>query len=233
MSSKFHIRLLAAALIAGGTFSTATVAQAAVITTVSTWTLPGASTGSISNLNNTPAPNNVVAPAVNPDVITYSVFLNAGGLGIGDTEFVVANSGGTTEYQLVQTFLNNTGTPWTGFHLELGYGTGANFVRAGALDLIDFDTPDMTPGASATPFPTVNQQSHTLDYSGATVGLFGAAALKFRIDVPDNLLNNRFTLREYAVTTQPPAVPEPTSMMLLGTGIVGLVAQKIRKRRDA
>jgi hypothetical protein len=229
MGSKFHIRLLAAALLVGGTFSTA---HAAVITSLSPVTLPGASTGTLGSFGNTPAPNNDDAPGVNPNVITSSIFLNAGGLGIIDLEFITANSEGTTEYQLVQTFLNLTGTPWTGFHLELGYGTGANFVRAGDLDLVDFDTPDMTPGATATPFPTVNQQSHTLDYSGATVNLIGTSALKFRLDVPDNLKNNRFTLREYAVTTQPPAVPEPTSMMLLGTGIVGLAA-RFRKRRDA
>jgi hypothetical protein len=231
MRSKFLIRLLAATgLLVGGSVSHA---QASVITSLGTWTLPGASTGTFGNFGNTPAPNNDDAPSVNPNVFNASVFLNAGGIGISDAEFNTSNSGGTTEYQFVQTFLNITGTAITGFHLELGYGTGANFVRSGALDLLDFDTPDLTPGATGTPFSIVNQQSDTIDFSGATIGQIGTMALRFRIDVPDGLPNNKFTLRGYALTgATPPAVPEPTSMMLLGTGLVGLVT-RFRKRRDA
>ena len=45
--------------------------------------------------------------------------------------------------------MNNTGQTWTDFHLELGFGVGAEFVRSSLSDLLDFDTPDIDPVATS------------------------------------------------------------------------------------
>ena len=54
-----------------------------------------------------------------------------------------------------------------------------------------------------------------------------------QIGFPDG--GDKFYLKSLAgdwqqTTTNPPAVPEPTSMVLLGTGLAGIVARARRKR---
>jgi len=67
-------------------------------------------------------------------------------------EFVVANSGGTTEYLVTQSLVNNSGQTWTDFHFELGFGVGTDFIRSGDTDGLDFDTPDQDPAPTSSVF---------------------------------------------------------------------------------
>lgn len=209
--------------------------RAAVITGMGTNVLNNA-TGSIGPVGGVPvAPNNDNSGAPSPNVVASNLFLfNALPL---DFEFTLANSGGTTEYRFTPSFFNITSPTWTNFYLELGFGTGAGFVRSTGLDALDFDTPDGDPAAFSPFFPTVEHQADTIAFRGGSIGQIKPAAFLFAIDLPDDLQKfnpyelNRFTLR---ITPNgapdPTPVPEPASMILVGGGVAALAA-KARKRR--
>jgi hypothetical protein len=231
MPSRITLKTLAAAcLFACGTLADA---HAAVITTATTF-LPGASTGTIGPFGVTPAPNNDDAPGQNPNAFNYNVFFNS--TGITDVEFTVADSGGTTEYFVTQTLINNTGKTWTDYTFELGFGTGANFVRSSLSDLLDFDLPNGGPAPFSSKFASLTHGADTLAWTNGSVTAISAVLFSFSIDLPDNLKTfnpaglNKFTLRQVAAPPAAAPVPEPGSMLLLGGGLLGLAA-KLRKRR--
>jgi hypothetical protein len=205
------------------------VSEAATITNISSFSLPGFSTGSLSFTPAT-APNNDNAATASPNGISYTIFFNAGGLGPADLEFDLANSGGTTEYQVAPAgfgVVNNTGSLLAGFLVELGFGVGPDFVRSGAADELDFDTPDRDPAPQSVRFPVLVHEPDTLRWSETVAGL-GQIGASFAIDVPDGLENvhpeglNRLTLR-----LTPVAIPEPSSAVLLLAGL-SIVALRIR-----
>lgn len=220
---------------------TSAPADAGTITGFGSIALPGFSTGTVGPVGVTPSPNNDDAGGVN--AIGFSLFRNSGGLGPADYEFVVASSGGVTEYLFSGLVVNNTGTPWSHYTFELGFGTGAAFTRSATVDLLDFDLPGGMPAPTSPQFPQLLHGSDLLQWSGATINpLLGggsspfSAAFVFRVDVPDNLaaLNpsglSRFTLRHTTGTGAVPSVPEPATLTLLSAGLLltGLVSRRRR-----
>ena len=210
-------------------------ARAGVITAASFVSLPGSSTGSLGPVGATPSPNNDNATSASPNAIPYSIVFNT--LGTAEFEFQVAASGGTTEY-LFSTpgplpVVNNTGVTWADYHFELGFGTGANFVRSSGLDLLDFDMPDADPAPTATIFTILDHQDDTIDWSGGTVPSIGSVRFVFAIDVPDGLENvnpsglNRFTLRQ-TPTVAP--VAEATTLLMMTAGVAVVVRARRRRR---
>jgi hypothetical protein len=235
--SKLKSYVFAGLLSMGMLTAAAADARAAVITGIGV-TVTNNATGSLGPVGGVPiAPNNDNTGGDSPNVVASNHFLfNTLPL---DFEFKVEDSDGTTEYRFTPSFLNInfTGLTWTQFSFELGFGTGAGFVRSGALDGLDFDYGD--PSAFSPMFPVVEHKEDSLFFSGGSIGSIKPAAFFFAVDVPDGLKgynpydSSRFTVRitpNGAPAPDPTPVPEPGTMMLIGTGVAALVA-KSRKRR--
>jgi hypothetical protein len=170
-----------------------------------------------ANNDNVPNPNfldnNIVVPLKRFDFADYI-----------DIEFLVNPSDLVTEYQVSEFVDNNTGLPWSSYRMQLGFGTGTNFVLSPLNDGLDFDTGppggNDTPPTSAAFGPPSRPDENQLLYSGGLHGS-GAQPYSFRIDVPDvpTLRLSRFTLRQI-----PTAIPEPTTVALLGLVALGVIA---------
>lgn len=126
--------------------------------------------------------------------------------GFIDIVFNVLPTGGTTEYKVFEAVDNNTFIPWTGYIVQLGFGTGGMFIESPSGDGLDFDDPnfDLPPISSA--FSSVVNTPDRLVFSNG-LQLTGSQNYQFRIDVPDGI--TQFTLRQSPV-------PEPSSFLLLG-----------------
>lgn len=150
-------------------------------------------------------------------VIVYQKDYTA--IGPVDLIFTVIPSGGTTEYLVTEGVFNNTGIDWDGYHIELGFGSGAGFVKSIPGDGLDFDAPDENSTANFNPggafFPTVTRptEDDLVAGGGLQPDFTYAGNFVFHVDVPDGI--STFTIRQ-----SPLPVPEPGSavaLMLFGS----------------
>jgi hypothetical protein len=135
-----------------------------------------------------------------------------------ETEFVLENSGGTTEYRFTQTFVNTRRAAWTGFRFELGSGTGAEFVQGGD---VSFDVLNGQSTATSPVFTLVAHGSRVLEWTVGAAPL--VAPFTFAIDVPDGM--ERVTLRQTPLLAAP--VPEPGTF---GLAVISFLAVVLRRK---
>ena len=135
-----------------------------------------------------------------------------------DIQFTVLPSDGVTEYQVSEFVDNNTGSPWGSYRMQLGFGTGVDFVLSALNDGLDFDFPTYDTPPTSAAFPTVlTPDEDQLVFTGGVHGA-GAQPYNVRVDVPDLVgrISPTFTLRQIPIV-----VPEP-STLVLGISAIGL-----------
>jgi hypothetical protein len=138
-----------------------------------------------------------------------------------------SNPGGTTEYRVVESVDNATGTNWSNYTMQLGFGVGSGFTVGPSNDGLDFDTGALgnDPPPSSNGLPLVARPNEdTLLFSGGTHGAI-QRTYEFHIDVPN--VNGdgtyTFTLRQF-----PTAVPEPSTVGLFAVAVFGALNRRRR-----
>ncbi|MHB1035331.1 MAG: choice-of-anchor F family protein [Pirellulales bacterium] len=129
-----------------------------------------------------------------------------------DIVFQVQPSNGVTEYKVFESVDNNTSINWSGYKMQLGSGTGANFVPALPGSGLDFDFPTFDAFPLSSAFSTVLPGENVLGFT-AGVHSSGSETYQFRIDVPD--LSPTGAMESFTLRQVPIAVPEPSSLVLL------------------
>jgi len=171
------------------------------------------------------APNNDDVAGISPNVV-FVLQKNYVGIGPVDLVFEIADTGGTTEYRVEEGVSNSTGLDWSGYHMELGFGVGAGFVKATSGVGLDFDAPDYnSPVSLGTFFSALPATEFDLIGTGFMPAAAFNAGILLHIDVPDGITS--FTLRQ-----SPIAVPEPAAGLLISMfGVAAICAGRRRAAR--
>ena len=187
----------------------------------------GSGVASASALTTTP---NNYPSATTPNNLTTSVTLSTAASPL-DLVIAGTNSGGTTQYTATASLVNSTGAPITSFSFQFGTGTGAGFVQFAPTGISFFATP---PTATSPAFPTAVQSAESLTFSGNSLANGGVTSFSFGFAVADVAgtvgTPFTFTLRE-TPNASFASVPEPSSLVMLAMGGIGLGVATLRKRR--
>ncbi len=129
----------------------------------------------------------------------------------------------STEYGVTWNMTNTTGQDWYGMHFTLEYAPLGNFS-------VTYDATGAHPSQPSSPqfgLPTTWTDTDII-FSGADIsGSGGSTTFYLPLDVFGDCCNGDF--RIWATPDYNPSAPEPSSLMLFGSGVLGLGGM-LRKR---
>jgi hypothetical protein len=174
------------------------------------------------------APNNDDVAGLSPNGV-FVTQKDYEAIGPVDLVFDVTATGGVTEYAFTEGVFNDTGLAWGSYHIELGFGHDAGFVKSPAGDGLDFDSPDFNSPLFFDPapgfFPSATATEDDIYASGGVMPYLSFAGyFRFSVDVPDGMTS--FTIRQ-----SPLAVPEPSTFILATFGLAAIT--RCRRRRTS
>jgi hypothetical protein len=135
-----------------------------------------------------------------------------------DPVVLVFDTGGYSPEQMVFRFNNLTGLDWTDFHIEFAGNDPFAEVSFNILDI----APDTDP-------------NYILDVgTNENTGLPDAAWIFFNTPEGSGLSVDAFTdgagVAQFSLQFQPTVVPVPASLLLFGSGLLGLIGMARRKK---
>jgi len=141
-----------------------------------------------------PANDDVAGASTNTIIVTEKVFDTFDGIWL---EFDVGDDGiATTEYQVTETVVNNTGFVWIGYQVMVGFGSEAGWVHSPIGDDLDFDSPDDNSPRDFTPFGTLVYGENTIDAVDGVINPGESHTFTYAIDVPNGI--SHFSIRTSA-----------------------------------
>jgi hypothetical protein len=189
-------------------------------------------------ITGTPNNDNTSVPANSNMAVASKIFSADDPI---DIVFEVETSGGTAEYRLSEGVANVSGTDFPVYAFELGFGTGANFVRSGGGDGLDFDSPNLDPGPTSARYFTVAHSEDLVVWTQPKAPFSSGVtdAYTISIDVPDfdpasmpasarTATGYRFTLRQGPSVA--PVIPEPGTICIVILSALAWAVYKLRSR---
>ncbi|NQU23146.1 MAG: PEP-CTERM sorting domain-containing protein [Candidatus Nealsonbacteria bacterium] len=174
-----------------------------------------------------------VDPAFEPGSEEIRIFKEFTAMGPIDTQFSLEPGGASIMGLFIrEEITNNTGVAWGDYHFQLGFGLGDEFTPSGVDDGLSFviDNPMLYQSDHSIAFPNNlpgnpdGQGWDSWDFWGGNVQPNGTVILGLQL--ADTGQRSSFTLRQ-----QPSPIPEPSTLILLTMGAVGLQAYGWRRRK--
>lgn len=153
-----------------------------------------------------------------------------------DVQFMVSNTAAITFLAFTESVVNLTGQTWIDYHIRLGFGSGQNFISSNPQDGLTFP---IAPAPTSDKFINLTRTGDNLSWDQGSVNdnvafTFTIAIPNFNTSMPEQAITPcpagqqapcyTFTLR------QTPTVPEPTTFLLVGTGVIGILLFRRRRR---